>query len=37
MSFNFPRRVRDLPKLELDSEDELNTPLKPKNESFHQK
>ncbi|XP_061396966.1 dual specificity protein kinase TTK [Musca vetustissima] len=28
MSFHYPRRVKDLPKLELDSEDEFNTPLK---------
>lgn len=31
MSFHFPRRVKDLPKLELDSEDEINTPCKAKN------
>ncbi|XP_058974222.1 dual specificity protein kinase TTK-like [Musca domestica] len=30
MSFHYPRRVKDLPKLELDSEDEFNTPLKTK-------
>ncbi|KNC28152.1 hypothetical protein FF38_04364 [Lucilia cuprina] len=30
MSFHFPRRVKDLPKLELDSEDEFNTPCKKK-------
>lgn len=31
MSFHFPRRVKDLPKLELESEDEINTPCKAKN------
>ncbi|TMW53107.1 hypothetical protein DOY81_001835 [Sarcophaga bullata] len=31
MSFHFPRRVKDLPKLELESEDEVNTPCKAKN------
>lgn len=30
MSFHYPRRVKDLPRLELDSEDEFNTPLKAK-------
>ncbi|XP_075145880.1 dual specificity protein kinase monopolar spindle 1 [Haematobia irritans] len=37
MSFHYPRRVKDLPKLELDSEDEFNTPLKtkPNKEKVH--
>lgn len=37
MSFHFPRRVKDLPKLELDSEDEFNTPCKPKNKKEPEK
>ncbi|KAM7364573.1 dual specificity protein kinase monopolar spindle 1 isoform 2-T2 [Cochliomyia hominivorax] len=36
MSFHFPRRVKDLPKLELDSEDEFNTPCKEKNDRLLQ-
>uniref|UniRef100_A0A1I8NUT3 Protein kinase domain-containing protein n=1 Tax=Stomoxys calcitrans TaxID=35570 RepID=A0A1I8NUT3_STOCA len=30
MSFHYPRRVKDLAKLELDSDDDFNTPLKAK-------
>lgn len=33
MSLKYPRRIKDLPQLDLDSEDEFNTPIKPKKQA----